>query len=211
MCFGRLAHGGDSCTVSAWPITAFMGQVIFTSPKLVRRDIVPVGRQLSIAGLWAVPTLFLDAGEQSWRRFVEFFTANIRNKNTREAYGRAVAQFSRWCEARKITLERLTPVVIATYVEHLMGRMATPSVKQHLAAVRMVLGYMVTGGVLATNPAAAVRGPKYSLKRGKTPVLDAGAARRLLDSIVSVRRNAFLGKRPAECVLGGSGKLMRLV
>ena len=37
-----------------------------------------------------VPMLFREAGESATRRFIEFFTANIRNKNTREAYARAI-------------------------------------------------------------------------------------------------------------------------
>ena len=34
----------------------------------------------------AVPALIAAAGKRASRRFIEFFTANIRNKNTREAY-----------------------------------------------------------------------------------------------------------------------------
>jgi site-specific recombinase XerC len=52
-----------------------------------------------------------------------------------------------------------------------------------LAAIRMLFDWLVVGQVLATNPAHAVRGPKHVVKRGKTPVLTAEQARRLLDSI----------------------------
>ena len=47
--------------------------------------------------------------------------------------------------------------------------------------------WLVTGQILKLNPAHAVRGPKYSLKTGKTPVLTAAEARALLDSIRTVR------------------------
>jgi hypothetical protein len=50
-------------------------------------------------------------------------------------------------------------------------------VKQHLAAVRLLFDYLVTGQVMAMNPAAAVRGLKHVVKRGKTPVLSADQAR----------------------------------
>jgi integrase/recombinase XerD len=48
------------------------------------------------------------------------------------------------------------------------------------------------------NPAASVRGPKYVVKRGKTPVLKADQARALLDSIepdsiVGLRDRAVIG------------------
>jgi len=56
-------------------------------------------------------------------------------------------------------------------------------VKQALAAIRMLFDWMVTGHIIDTNPAHAVRGPKYTVRRGKTPVLDAEQARQLLDSI----------------------------
>jgi len=36
-----------------------------------------------------VPALIVDAGEPAAWRYVEFFTANIRNPNTRRAYARA--------------------------------------------------------------------------------------------------------------------------
>ena len=48
-----------------------------------------------------------------------------------------------------------------------------PGVKQQLAAVRMLLlDWLITGQVLLTKPAAAVRGPKHVVKTGKTPVLE---------------------------------------
>jgi site-specific recombinase XerC len=65
----------------------------------------------------------------------------------------------------------IEPLHVAAYVEVLGTRMAKPTVKQHLAAVRMCFDWLVTGGVLTVNPAHAVRGPKHVVKRGKTPVL----------------------------------------
>src|SRR3954453_5741635 len=130
-----------------------------------------------------VPALIAYAGDEAARRFVEFFTANIPNDNTRAAYAQAVAQFLRWCEERRLTLQTIEPVAIAAYIQELKGRLATPSVKQHLAAIRMLLDWMVSGQVLRVNPAASVKAPKHVVKKGKTHVLSAGDARILLDSI----------------------------
>ena len=58
-------------------------------------------------------------------------------------------------------------MTVAAYVEQLGTEMAKPSVKQHLAAVRQLFDYLVTGGILPSNPAGAVRGPKYVVKRGR--------------------------------------------
>ncbi len=161
-------------------------------------NIVPIPPQdLSRAGLEKVPAIITRAGENATWRFVEFFTANIRNRNTRAAYAQAVAQFFRWCEARAIReLDRIKPVVIAAYIEKHPG--APPTVKQHLAAIRMLFDWLVTGQIVPVNPASSVRGPKYVVNRGKTPVLKADQARTLLDSIetdtiVGLRDRALIG------------------
>src|ERR1700722_7197742 len=93
------------------------------------------GRQLAAVGASPgnLPAIFLRSGN-SGRRFWEFFTANIRNKNTRKAYFVAVAQFSVWCERKKLRLEDIQPVHVAAYIEQLMLAHSKPTVKQHLAA-----------------------------------------------------------------------------
>ena len=161
------------------------------------REITPYRRgQLARAGLENLPSTITDAGANATRRFIEFFTANIRNKNTRAAYGRAVAQFFEWCETHQLQLRDIQPVVVAAYIENYPG--AKPTVKQALSAIRMLFDYLVIGQIVSTNPAASVRGPKYVVKRGKTPVLRPEQARKLLDSlptdhIVGLRDRAILG------------------
>jgi len=143
------------------------------------------GRQLAMVGASAnaaVPAIFLRS-ESAGRRFWEFFTVNIRNRNTRKAYFVAVTQFSAWCDQKKIRLEDIQPIHVAAYIEQLCTVMAKPSVKQHLAAIRMLFDWLVTGQVIPVNPAHAVRGPRHSVKKGKTSVLSAEEMRQLLDSI----------------------------
>jgi hypothetical protein len=72
---------------------------------------------------------------------------------------------------------------VAAYIKSMGGGFEKSSVKQHLAAIRMLFDWLVVGEVVATNPANSVRGPKHVVKRGKTPVLTADQARELLDSI----------------------------
>jgi len=145
-----------------------------------------------------VPALIGAAGPHASRRFLEFFTVNIRNPNTREAYARACAQFLTWCEERRFQLDTIEPMVVAAYIEQLTKERAPQTVKQHLAGIRMLFDWLVIGQVLPHNPAHAVRGPKYSMKTGKTPVIDAKEARQLLDSIdtshvVGLRDRALIG------------------
>ncbi len=101
--------------------------------------------------------------------------------STRAAYARAVAQFLRWCEHRRLGLCVSEPIAIAAYFQAHPG--SDPTKKQHLAAVRMLFDWLVTGQIVPFNPASSVRGPKHVVKKGKTPVLSAEDARRLLDSI----------------------------
>src|SRR5262245_6024702 len=150
-----------------------------------------------------VPALIADAGDRAARRFLEFFTANIPNPNTRAAYARAVGQFLRWAEGRGLTLRAIEPIAVAAYVQELKGRLATPSVKQHLAAIRMLFDWLVTGQVLPVNPAASVKAPKHIVKKGKTPVLSAQDARTLLDSIETERENDDGTKTPVLLGLRG--------
>jgi site-specific recombinase XerD len=86
-------------------------------------------RQLSRIGFDFLPPVIARAGESASRRFIEFFTANIRNKNTRKAYVRALADFLDWCEARGIELKDIQPVIVAAYIEGHGG--SKPTVKQH--------------------------------------------------------------------------------
>lgn len=131
-----------------------------------------------------VPQAVISAGETAQIRFVEFFTANIRNPNTRSAYARASGDFLNWCSDRGVTeLPHIQPVHVAAWVEELGQTHAIATVKQRLAAIRHLFDWMVVGQVMPSNPAVSVRGPKQSMRRGKTPVLTPEEARQLLDSI----------------------------
>jgi len=131
-----------------------------------------------------VPAIVAAAGEHAALRFLDFFTANIRNPNTRAAYGVAVRRFFAWLDQHDIReLAAIRTHHVATYIEILTRAYRAPTVKQHLAALRMLFDWLIVGQVVAQNPAAAVRGPRHVVKKGKTPVLDGDEARRLLDSI----------------------------
>lgn len=146
-----------------------------------------------------IPTLYSSGGEQASTRYAEFFAAQIRNPNTRRAYLRAVNLFSDFCGAGNITaLKNVQPLHVAAWVEVLCRSHSKPTVKQYLAGVRMLFDWLVTGQVIPSNPATSVRGPKYSIRKGKTPIVDGHEVRTLLDSIgaegvVSLRDRALIG------------------
>lgn len=147
-------------------------------------EIAP-GALAELPGSHLVPALIADAGEQAAWRYIDFFTANIRNPNTRRAYARACTQFFGWCEKRGLALTTIRPSDVAGYIEARQQTHSAPDVKQQLAAIRMLFDWLVIGQVLPGNPAAAVRGPKHVVKTGKTPVLEGNEWRRLLDAIPS--------------------------
>ncbi|ESQ10351.1 MAG: site-specific integrase [Thiohalocapsa sp. PB-PSB1] len=123
---------------------------------------------LTVAGgAPGLPSLIARAGAGAERRFLEFFAAQIRNRNTREAYLRAVRDFLDWTEAGIEDLLDIEPLHVAAWVEIKKQTYEAQSVKQQLAALRHLFDWLVTGHVLHTNPASFVRGPKFSYTKGR--------------------------------------------
>ena len=132
-----------------------------------------------------VPAIVAAGGDKAARLFLEFFAVTIDNPNTRAAYFHACRRFFAWCDRREDIgeLADIEPMHVAAYIRALGKDFEKPTVKQHLAAIRMLFDWLVVGQVVATNPAHAVRGPKHVVKTGKTTVLTGEQARELLDSI----------------------------
>ena len=157
-------------------------------------EIIAVGK----GNRGGLPELFAP-DQRTAEKVLEFFTVNIRNAHTRRAYVKAAGYFAGWCLNEGLTsLQNVRPVHVAAYVEDLQKQLAAPSVKQHLAAVRMLYDWLVVGQVVPANPASAVRGPKYSVKKGKTPILTVEEAQDILKvlddvSVVGLRDRALMG------------------
>jgi site-specific recombinase XerC len=132
----------------------------------------------------SMPVLVTAAGERASVRFLEFFASEIRNPHTRRAYARAAGDFLVWCAGAGVTsITAVQPLHVAAWIELQTQTLSAPTVKQHLAAIRHLFDWLVVGQIVPHNPAASVRGPSHTAKKGKTPVLDATEARQLLDSI----------------------------
>ena len=124
--------------------------------------LVPVTAEPAVVtaggGEIVLPQVIVDAGPVAVARFLEFFAGQIANARTRVAYGRAVGavgQFLGWCEARGLRLTDVSPLHVAAYIR--THPRSVPTVKQHLAAIRMLGDWLVVNQVLPVNPAAAVR------------------------------------------------------
>ncbi len=146
----------------------------------------------------SLPAILAEADAQTQKRFFTYFTDQIRNKNTREAYLRDVIHFFDWCETKGLSLKAIQSFHVSAFVEDSMLQVAKPTVKRRLAAIRMLFDWLVVGQIIPLNPAAAVRGPKHVVKKGKTPVLDEKSAKALLEAIdtshvVGLRDRALIG------------------
>jgi integrase/recombinase XerC len=147
----------------------------------------------------SVPRIIAATSPKAAENYVNFFTSNIRNKNTRKAYLGALLEFLDWCDSLQIkSLKAVRPIHVAAFVENLTKSKSPSTTKQKLAAIRKIFDWMVTGQIIDANPAHAVRGPKHSVKKGKTPILSVEEARTLLDSIdtstpMGLRDQALIG------------------
>ncbi len=70
---------------------------------------------LALASGVVLPPVIAHAAE----RLIKFFTAHIRNPNTRRAYGRVAWNFFVWIGERDVALEGITAVHVAAWVESL--------------------------------------------------------------------------------------------
>jgi hypothetical protein len=144
------------------------------------------------------------------KRVLEFFTGQINNDHTRRACMNATRRFAAWCAQKNLDeLSSVQPFHVAAFIKDLQAEVSPPTVKQHLAALRMLFDWLVTGHVIDVNPVHSVRGPKYVGKKGKTPVLTAHEARTLLDSIPIVPRSDRphgLQFRPRRCCPADEGR-----
>lgn len=95
----------------------------------------------------------------------------IESTEERNEYLRGVCADDPELHRQLQRLADLEPTMIAFYIEEMADGYGKASIKQHLAAIRMLFDYFVTGGIIKVNPAASVRGPKLVMTKGKTPVL----------------------------------------
>lgn len=163
-----------------------------------------------------LPPIVAASGPQARRHFLEFFAATIRNPHTRRAYARGVVDFLDWCAERGVTtLPQIQPLHVAAWIEELGRHVSVPTVKQRLAGIRHLFDWLVRAQVVAQNPAISVRGPAYSVRRGKTPVLDPAEARQLIDAIdvstpIGLRDRALIGLMVYSFARVGAALAMRV-
>ena len=132
-----------------------------------------------------LPQIIANAGTGARFAWEEFLHGWVRNPHTRAAYERAIRQFCAWPEMRNTTLTQVTPGLIGRYFDQHPG--SIPSKKLALAALRALFDRLVNRHILILNPAATVRGEKYSITEGRTPEITPEQVRQLLSGIDTSR------------------------
>ena len=109
------------------------------------------------------------SGRKARDRIEHFLRAAIDNNNTRRAYGRALGSFFAFPGGRRQgPCAGHRPLDVRDYLDAAKANgLSTATLKQHMAAIRMLFDHLVTGGVLEHNPALSVKAQK--LGKGKTP------------------------------------------
>jgi integrase/recombinase XerD len=146
--------------------------------------------------LTSPPRLIVEAGTNAEFAWSEYFSATIRNPHTRRAYLRIVTRFLSWVEPFEVSLDRITPSLVARFIDEYPG--TAPSRKLALSAIRSFFDLMTVRHAVFINPAASVRGERYSVVEGKTPEISKKHARQLLATIdtstpVGLRDRAIFG------------------
>ena len=132
------------------------------------------------------PPAIASAGLEALKAILQFFAAEVHNAHTRRAYLLAAEDFLTFAGTCKggNRLETISSLHVSAWLAAMESDgLSKPTIKQRLAAIRMLFQALARERVININPAIHVRGPKHSVKRGKTPVLTAEEARLLLDSI----------------------------
>lgn len=115
----------------------------------------------------------------------QYFMAEVDNERTRRAYKAAAADFFRFIAPNMIGgLASINALHVSDWITDMKTRcLAAPTIKQRLAGLRMLFQALAREQVIRVSPVSVVKGPKHSVTRGKTPVIDADEVRQILDSI----------------------------
>lgn len=149
----------------------------------------------------AWPAAIANAPREVWSAIIQFFAAELNNPNTRRSYIRGAEDFFRFAAMLPggDQLATIKALHIAAWLEDLKRRGASmPTIKQRLAGIKMLFQSLVRAQILSVSPAAVVKGPRYSVSRGKTPVLSGDEMALLLNSIdteplIGLRDRALIG------------------
>lgn len=151
----------------------------------MKANLTPKTDALTSAAASIIPPKFiLRGGTALVSAYAAFFSQTL-NQNTNQAYANGLKLFCDFLtDSGHDDILDIEPKHITDFV----GKMndedyGVATTRLYLSAVRMFLDSCVVGGILAVNPAKAVKLPRHSSRTGKTPVIIPEQVRQILDSI----------------------------
>lgn len=117
-------------------------------------------------------------------RFLGFFDLALSNPNTRRNYRRVVSDFVAYCDGQSLhSICDVHETHVAGYVNQVVASHAPATAQMHAGAIRRFFQWLVTGKVLNTNPAEAVRAPKHRDRGRKVVLMQMDEAKALVEAI----------------------------
>ena len=150
----------------------------------------------------------------STTQLIGVFARTLSGQNfspkTIRAYGDDLSQFAGWLQSVRVDWEnpkRLGRTDVEGFLHHLSGRSLTGvSRARKLAAIRKFFTFLHEGGILQTNPAAAVRGTR---REEKEPAILYKEQYKSILVPVGVRPSPCFCQERARLYPGLSPKLVR--
>jgi site-specific recombinase XerC len=125
---------------------------------------------MQLVALDSTLALVIAARERALIRFLEFFASVVRNPHTRRAYSRAAGDpLDWWAGAVVASITAVQPLHVGTWIERQTQTHSAPAVKQHLAAIRHLFDWLVTGRIVPHNAARRCVDQATPRKRAKRP------------------------------------------
>lgn len=154
----------------------------------MKANLTPKTDALTSSKLSLVPPKFILRGGTALVSAYGSFFSQTLNENTNQAYANGIKLFCDFLTDMSLTdILDIEPKHVTDFVSHMNGgEYGTATTRLYLSAVRMFFDSCVVDGLIAVNPAKAVKLPRHSSRTGKTPVIIPAQVRQILDSIPSL-------------------------
>jgi integrase len=149
------------------------------------------------------PSLSESKREKAAEALLNVLDGQIRNIHTRAAYKRAWKAFFEFCALYKLELERIKPYHFELWMKYNTGNteakrrpLATATLRQHLAGIRLLFDSLLEQGIVDLNPAARAKAPRLQRESSHTPVFEEEEIKAFMgsikpDSLISIRDKAL--------------------
>jgi hypothetical protein len=135
----------------------------------------PVDRAIETLAIGALTASREGLGRKARDRIAHFLRAAIDNDNTKSV-GRSLGSFFAFLDdGGRERVQATGPLDVRDNLEATKPvAFSSPTLKQHMAPIRMLFDHLVTGGVLQHNPAPSVKAAAPEARREQDPTTGVG-------------------------------------